>query len=75
MKRDDKAPEYLTMEIKDPEGKPWGIIHALPRDFNTGSVGYFGMGKIFNPESPVARYQINTNIALIGSKSRGLAKK
>jgi hypothetical protein len=70
MKKDDKAPEYLTVEIKDPDGKSWGILHAMPRDFNSGSVGYFGVGKIFNADNPIARYQLNLNIALIGSKPK-----
>lgn len=70
MKRDDKAPEYLTLEIKDPDGEPWGTVHAIPRDFNTGSVGFFGVGKIVNPGNPPARYQFNLNMALIGSKPR-----
>ena len=67
---DGKAPEFLTVEIKDPEGRAWGIIHAMPRDFNTGSVGNFGVGKIFNMENPKARYQFNMNITLIGSKPK-----
>ena len=70
MKRDEKAPEYLTIEIKGPDGEPWGTVHALPREFNTGSVGFFGMGNIFNPDNPVSRYQFNMNIALIGSKPK-----
>ena len=69
MKRDEKAPEYLTIEIKSPS-ETWGMLHAIPRDFNTGSVGYFGVGKISNPENPIARYQFNFNITLIGSKSK-----
>ena len=72
MKKDDKAPEYLTVEIKDPVGRPWGTLHAMPRDFNTGSTGFFGVGKIFNMENPKARYQLNLNIALIGSKPKPL---
>jgi len=67
--KDDKAPDYLTIEIKNMD-KTWGILHAMPREFTTGSVGYFGVGKIFNPENPKARYQLNLNIALIGSKPR-----
>jgi len=69
MKRDDKAPDYLTIEIKHMD-KSWGILQAMPREFSTGSVGYFGVGKIFNPENPKARYQLGLNIALIGSKKR-----
>ena len=66
---DEKAPEFLTLEIKDME-KTWGVIHAMPRDFTTGSIGYFGVGKLFNVENPRARYQINVNITLIGSRPK-----
>jgi len=69
--KDEKAPEFLTLEIKDPDGRSWGILHAMPRDFTTGSVGYFGVGKIFNTENPTARYQLGANITLIGSKQKG----
>jgi hypothetical protein len=68
--KDEKAAEFLTLDITDPEGRSWGTIHAMPRDFNTGSVGYFGVGKINNPDNPKARYQFNLNIALIGSKPK-----
>ena len=66
---DEKAPEFLTLEIKDKE-KTWGVIHAMPRDFTTGSIGYFGVGKLFNAENPKARYQVNVNITLIGSRPK-----
>lgn len=69
MKKDDKAPEYLTIEVKA-FGESWGVIHAVPRNFNTGSVGYFGVGKIVNSKNPLARYQFNMNITLIGSKPK-----
>jgi hypothetical protein len=69
MKKDDKAPDYLTIEIKA-GGESWGMVHAMPRDFNTGSTGFFGVGKISSPENPMARYQFNMNIALIGSKPK-----
>jgi len=70
MKRDDKAPEYLTIEVKAASGESWGTIHGIPRDFNTGSVGYFGVAKLSNPENPIARYQFNLNVTLIGSKTK-----
>jgi hypothetical protein len=66
---DEKAPDFLTMEIKGTY-KSWGIIHAMPRNFTTGSKGYFGVGKIVNTENPKARYQVNVNITLIGSKPK-----
>jgi len=30
MRQDKEAPEFLTVEIKDSKGKPWGILHAMP---------------------------------------------
>nr|AGS53938.1 hypothetical protein [uncultured bacterium contig00087] len=69
MKTDEKAPDYLTLEVKGTDGV-WGVIHAMPRDFTTGSKGFFGVGKLVNPENPLARYQVNVNIALIGSKPK-----
>jgi hypothetical protein len=69
MKNDEKAPDYLTIEIKH-MGQTWGVLQAMPREFTSGSVGYFGVGKIFNPENPKARYQLGLNITLIGSKKK-----
>jgi len=64
---DEKAPEFLTLEIMH-NGKQWGTIHAMPKNFSTGSFGFYGNGKIINPDNPKARYQLHTNIILIGSK-------
>jgi len=69
MKQDEKAPDYLTIEIKH-MGETWGVLQAMPHVFTSGSVGFFGVGKIFNPENPKATYQLNLNIALIGSKKK-----
>jgi hypothetical protein len=74
MTTDDKAPDYLTLEIKT-SGESWGVVHAMPRVFTTGSVGYYGVGKISNPENPMARYQFNMNITLIGSKPGKAGKR
>ena len=68
--KDEKAPEYLTLEIKDPEGRTWGIIHAMAKTFNTGSVGFYAAGKVVNGDNPTARYQLGANITLIGSKQK-----
>jgi hypothetical protein len=68
-KKDEKAPEYLTLEISH-NGKPWGTIHAIAKEYSTGSAGFYGVGKIINPENPKARYQVNTNLILIGSKPK-----
>jgi hypothetical protein len=49
-------------------GESWGTIHAMSHEFKTGSVGFYGTGKIANPENPRARNQVCVNITLIGSK-------
>ena len=69
MRKDDKAPEYLTVEIKG-AGESWGVIHATQKEYKTGTAGYFLVGKVSNPENPLARYQININVMLIGSKPK-----
>jgi hypothetical protein len=68
-KKDEEAPDILRMDIKA-GGEFWGIINALPHNFKTGSTGFYGTGKIVNPENPRALYQVGVNITLIGSKPR-----
>ena len=64
---DEKAPEVLKLDI-NAWGESWGTIHAMSHEFKTGSTGFYGTGKIINPENPRARYQVCVNITLIGSK-------
>jgi len=66
-KRDQKAPRFLEITIKDSEGKTWSAIIANAKDFSTGSVGYYASEKITNPESG-ERYQCGLSFTLIGSK-------
>jgi hypothetical protein len=42
----------------------------MSHEFKTGSTGFYGTGKIINPENSKARYQICVNITLIGIKLR-----
>ena len=66
-KRDPNAPKFLEISIKGSDGKVWSTIYAPPKDFSTGSVGYFGSEKVTNPESG-ERYQCGLSFTLIGSK-------
>jgi hypothetical protein len=66
-KRDALAPKSLIVEIKDSEGKIWGVVTATEKQFSSGSVGFYANGKIENPDSH-ERYQLGSNIILIGSK-------
>jgi uncharacterized protein (DUF2147 family) len=40
---------------------------AQPKDFSSGSVGFYGSDKVTNPESG-ERYQCGLTFTLIGSK-------
>ena len=66
-KRDPKAPKFLEISIKDSEGKVWSTFYARPKDFSTGSVGFFTSEKLTNPDS-AERYQSSLSFTLIGSK-------
>jgi hypothetical protein len=66
-KRDEKAPKYLEIIVKSPDGKVWGTMLAKEKVFSTGSVGYYAGEKIVNPDS-AERYQVSLNMTLIGSK-------
>ncbi|MDR1389597.1 MAG: hypothetical protein LBJ31_06430 [Treponema sp.] len=66
-KRDPKAPRFLQITVKDSEGKEWSAMIAQPKDFSSGSVGFYASGKITNPES-AERYQCGLSFTLIGSK-------
>lgn len=66
-KRDPQAPKLLIIEIKDANGNIWGTVTATEKIFSSGSIGFYANAKIINPESN-ERYQVGTNITLIGSK-------
>jgi len=69
--RDESAPAMLMAELKDENGKVWGVVMLDSKQFSSGSVGFYGNGKIANPANPVARYQIGFNMTLVGSKPEG----
>ncbi len=56
----------LTIEIKE-DGKVVGMLVAEPKNFKTGSRGFFGMGKIAIEEK---RYQVQVQLVEIGSKPK-----
>jgi hypothetical protein len=66
-KRDPSAPRFLQISITDSEGKHWGTTIANPKDFSSGSVGFYASDKITNAESG-ERYQCGFTFTLIGSK-------
>jgi hypothetical protein len=66
--RDNKSPASLQVVILDNEGREMGRLFATPKEFSTGSVGFYASGKIVNPQNPEARYQTGLTFTLIGSK-------
>jgi len=66
-KTDPKAPKFLELTITDADGTVWGKVIAQEKQFSSGSVGFYCNGKVENPTSH-ERYQVGTNITLIGSK-------
>jgi hypothetical protein len=67
-KRAPKTPKFLQITVKDSERKEWpGMIAQQPKDFSSGSVGFYISDKNTNPESG-ERYRCGLTFTLIGSK-------
>lgn len=66
--RDSKAPTSLSVVVMDSGGNEWGRLYATPKEFSTGSVGFYASGKVCNPSNPEARYQAGLTFTLVGSK-------
>ena len=61
-----EVPVFITLEVKDPQGKVLKTIVATLRDFSTGSKGYGASEKVDVGNG--ARIQASLNLVLIGSK-------
>jgi hypothetical protein len=58
---------YITAELKDDKGQVIAVLTVAPKDFKTGSKGFYGNTKI---EIDGKRYQTQIQIVEIGSKSK-----
>jgi hypothetical protein len=58
---------YLTAELKLDNGQSVTVLTLPPKDFKTGSKGFYGNAKI---EINGKRYQVQVQIVEIGSKNR-----
>lgn len=67
MMKDEQMPDHLIIEISH-NGVSWGKFPVFKKEFKTGSVGFFGFSRMSNADNPIARYQANVNLVLIGSK-------
>ena len=56
----------LLAMIKTEDGVTLGMIPLAPKDFKTGSRGYFGQGKV---EVNGERLQVQIQAVIIGSKN------
>ena len=58
---------YLTAELKDDKGQVIAILAVAPKEFKTGSKGFYGNSKI---EIDGKRYQAQIQVVEIGSKNK-----
>jgi hypothetical protein len=56
----------IIVELKTDSGQLIGLMTVPPKDFKTGSKGYFTSGKV---EVEGKRYQVQVQLVEIGSKS------
>ena len=61
----------ITVEFKQ-DGQIVGLMTADPKEFKTGSKGYYTMGKISIGEK---RYQVQVQLVEIGSKPKAEGEK
>lgn len=55
----------MEVVIRDDTGKVIGTLPVISKTFSTGSVGYYGAGKVYIGG---AKYQVSINIVKVGSK-------
>ncbi len=58
---------FIVAELKTDEGKTVGVMSASPKEFKTGSRGFYANGKI---EIDGKRYQVQIQLVEIGSKAK-----
>ena len=58
---------FLIAEIKIAEGQTVSVVSLPPKDFKTGSKGFYANGKV---EIEGKRYQMQIQLVEIGSKER-----
>jgi hypothetical protein len=61
------APKYIAAELKDDRGESLAMISIAPKEFKTGSRGYYANQKL---EIAGKRYQVQIQMVEIGSKKQ-----
>jgi hypothetical protein len=59
------APNFLIVELKSASNQMLSVLSVLPKEFKTGSRGYYANQKI---EIDGKRYQVQIQLVEIGSK-------
>ena len=62
----------IIVEMKTDSGQLVGLMTVPPKDFKTGSKGYFTSGKL---EIDGKRYQVQVQLVEIGSKNAAKAEE
>jgi hypothetical protein len=61
------TPNFLVAELKSAAGQLLAMLTVSPKDFKTGSRGYYANGKL---EIDGKRYQVQIQLVEIGSKKK-----
>ena len=59
------TPNFLVAEIKSDNGQMLTVLSVMPKQFSTGSLGYYATQKV---EIGGKRYQVQIQLVEIGSK-------
>lgn len=61
----------IVVDFKTDGGQAIGVMTVAPKDFKTGSKGFYGQAKL---EIEGKRYQVQVQMVEIGSKERAKAE-
>lgn len=61
------APNFLIAELKSDSGQTLSVLSVPPKEFKTGSRGYYANQKL---EIDGKRYQVQIQLIEIGSKNK-----
>ncbi|MEW5873193.1 MAG: hypothetical protein AB1894_28295 [Chloroflexota bacterium] len=61
------SPNFIVAELKSDGGQLLSVLAVAPKDFKTGSRGYYANQKI---EIEGRRYQVQVQLVEIGSKKK-----
>lgn len=62
---------HIIAELKSDDGKPLGVLTVAPKNFKTGSRGFYANTKV---EIEGKRYQAQIQLVEIGSKTEKVSE-